>query len=89
MDCKKKKSNLSLLSFSINPYHPKPYERFTQANFVKINEDFLVADKYWNFLGGKNTFPQLLDVFDNVGKKYKQELVKKFKEIAKEKIDSY
>ena len=77
------------LAFPYNPYHPKPYNRFTHSNFVKINEDFLVAEKYWDFLGGKNTFPKLLDIFDCIGKKYKKELVKKFKEIAREKIDSY
>ncbi|MCZ0933312.1 MAG: TdeIII family type II restriction endonuclease, partial [Oligoflexia bacterium] len=86
---RKRKLIYPYLAFPYNPYHPKPYERFTQANFVKMNEDFLIGEKYWDFLGGRNTFHQLLDVFDTIGKKYKKELVKKFKEIAKEKIDSY
>lgn len=86
---RKRKLIYPYLAFPYNPYHPKPYERFTQANFVKVNEDFLVGEKYWDFLGGRNTFHQLLDVFDTIGKRYKKKLVKKFKEIAKEKIDSY
>ena len=86
---RKRKKIYPYLAFPYNPYYPKPYKRFTQANFVKINEDFLVGEKYWDFLGGKNTFNQLLDVFDKVGKRYKKELIKKFKEVAKEKIDSY
>jgi len=77
------------LAFPYNPYHPEPYNRFTEANFVKINKDFLVGEKYWDFLGGKNTFRQLLNVFDTVGKRYKKCLIKKFKEVAREKIDSY
>ena len=86
---RKRKKIYPYLAFPYNPYHPKPYERFTEANFVKINEDFLVGEKYWDFLGGKNTFQQLLDIFDKVGKKYKKEVIKKIKEVAKEKIDSY
>lgn len=51
--------------------------------------DFLVGDEYWNFIGGKNTFPELLKVFDEVGKEFKEKLEIKFKQIAKEKLDSY
>jgi len=51
--------------------------------------DFLVGDEYWNFIGGENTFPELLKVFDEVGKEFKASLEQKFKEIAKEKLDSY
>ena len=86
---RRRKKIYPYLAFPYNPYHPKPYERFTEANFVKLNKDFLVGEQYWDFLGGQNTFQQLLDVFDTVGKKYKKELIKKFKEVAKEKIDSY
>ena len=86
---RRRKKIYPYLAFPYNPYHPKPYERFTSANFVKMNEDFLVGEKYWDFLGGKDTFYQLLEVFDAIGKKYQKNLVKKFKEIAKEKIDSY
>ena len=86
---RKRKKIYPFLAFPYNPYHPNPYKRFAQANFVKINEDFLAGENYWDFLGGKNTFHQLLNVFDEVGKRYKQKLIKKFKEVAKEKIDSY
>ena len=85
---RKRKKIYPYLSFPYNPYYPEPYKRFTQANLVKINEDFLVGENYWDFLGGKNTLNQLLDIFDKVGKRYKKKLIKKFKEIAKDKIDS-
>jgi len=51
--------------------------------------DFLVGEDYWNFLGGKGTFPELLRIFDEVGKAFKEKLQKKFQEIAATKIDSY
>jgi hypothetical protein len=49
----------------------------------------LVGDQYWDFIGGKNTFPQLLETFDEVRKEFKEKLQAKFKQIVKEKINSY
>lgn len=77
------------LVFPYNPYHPKPYSRFTEVGMMDAPNDFLVGEEYWDFLGGKNTFKDLLDTFDEVGKEFKEKLNKKFKEIAKEKLDSY
>lgn len=85
---RRKKINV-FLAFPYNPYHPKPYSRFTEVGMMDSPNDFLVGDEYWNFIGGSNTFPELLKVFDEVGKKFKQRLELKFKEIAKEKLDSY
>ena len=77
------------LAFPYNPYHPKPYHRFTEVGMMDAPNDFLVGDEYWDFIGGKNTFPELLKTFDEVGKDFKDQLNKKFKQIAKEKLDSY
>ena len=77
------------LAFPYNPYHPKPYHRFTEVGMMDAPNDFLVGDEYWDFIGGKNTFPELLATFDEVGKEFKEKLNLKFKEIAKNKIDSY
>lgn len=77
------------LAFPYNPYHPEPYARFTEVGMMDPTNDFLVGNEYWNFLGGENTFDQLLETFDQIGKEYKEKLNKKFKEIAEEKIESY
>jgi len=77
------------LAFPYNPYHPEPYSRFTEVGMMDSPNDFLVGDEYWNFIGGENTFPELLKVFDEVGKEFKERLEQKSKEIAKEKLDSY
>jgi hypothetical protein len=68
---------------------PKPYHRFTEVGLMDPPHDFLIGDEYWDFIGGKNTFPELLKTFDEVGKNFKDQLNKKFKLIAKEKLDSY
>lgn len=77
------------LAFPYNPYHPKPYSRFTEVGMMDRKNDFLVGNEYWDYIGGKNTFPELLEVFDEVGKEFKVRLEIKFREIAKDKIDSY
>lgn len=77
------------LAFPYNPYHPEPYSRFTEVRMMDHPNDFLIGSEYWDFIGGSDSFEQLLAVFDEVGKEYKNRLVKKFKEIAMTKLDSY
>jgi len=77
------------LAFPYNPYHPEPYSRFTESGMMDTPNDFLVGDEYWDFIGGEGTFPELLKTFDEVGKQFKEQLNQKFKDIAKEKLDSY
>lgn len=77
------------LVFPYNPYHPQPYSRFTESGLMNYPNDFLIGNEYWDFIGGENTFPELLKIFDEVGKNFKDELNQKFKDIAKEKIASY
>jgi hypothetical protein len=85
---RRKKINV-FLAFPYNPYHPKPYSRFTEVGMMDSPNDFLVGDEYWDFIGGANTFRPLLKVFDEVGREFKERLKAKFKQIAKEKLDSY
>jgi hypothetical protein len=86
---RKRKPVKVFLAFPYNPYHPQPYERFTEVGMMDHPNDFLIGNEFWDFIGGENTFPQLLEVFDEVGKEFKQKLADKFKEIAKSKLDSY
>lgn len=81
-----RKSVKVFLAFPYNPYHPKPYERFTEQGLLERGQEFLVGKEYWNFLGGKNTFEQLLNLFDAVGKEFKTKIQEKIKQIAETKI---
>lgn len=83
---RKRKKIKVYLAFPYNPYHPEPYSRFTQVGMMDHPNDFLVGEEYWNLLGGKNTYLELLEVFDQVGKKFKDDLSSKFKEVAEKKI---
>lgn len=86
---RKRSSVKVFLAFPYNPYHPQPYSRFTEVGMMDHPNDFLIGQEYWDFIGGKNTFPELLKTFDKVGKEFKEKLNKKFKTIAKKKIDTY
>jgi len=75
------------LAFPYNPYHPQPYERFTEQGVLEKGEEFLIGKEYWDFLGGENTFEDLLDLFDAVGKKFKEKIQAKIQQVAREKME--
>lgn len=74
------------LAFPYNPYHPQPYDRFTEQGVLERGKEFLIGKEYWDFLGGANTFEQLLELFDLIGKKFKQKIKDKIEQVAKEKM---
>jgi len=74
------------LAFPYNPYHPQPYERFTEQGVLDRGKEFLIGKEYWDFLGGEKTFEELLALFDGVGKKFKDKIKKKIQQVAKEKM---
>ena len=83
---RKRKKIKVILAFPYNPYYPNPYERFTMQGLLKSGEDLLIGDEYWNYLGGENTFEELLNLFDYVGKLYKDKVAEKISEVAKSKL---
>ena len=46
----------------------------------------MIGKEYWDFLGGENTFEELLTLFDTVGKKFKERIRQKIQQVAKEKM---
>ena len=76
----------TILALPYNPYYPEPYSRFTEQGLLERKKEFLIGEEYWDFLGGKNTYKELLNVFDGVGKKFKTGIQKKIKEVAQKKI---
>lgn len=83
---RKKKVN-TLLAIPYNPYHPEPYNRFTLQGYLDEDEELYVADKFWGLVGGKGTYKEILDIFDEVGKEFKDKIQKKIKEVAREKME--
>jgi len=83
---RKRKPVKVFLAFPYNPYHPQPYERFTEQGMLERGKEFLIGKEYWDFLGGDNTFEELLDLFDLVGKEFKKKIQQKIRQVAKEKM---
>jgi len=86
---RRRKPIRAILAFPYNPYHPQPYKRFTEQNLMEMGVDFLVGEDYWNFLNGENTFIDLLDVFDEVGKELKDDILIKIEQVAEEKMEGF
>ncbi|EGG41854.1 restriction endonuclease [Candidatus Nitrosarchaeum limnium SFB1] len=80
---KKDKKIKSIVALPYNPYAPQPYERFTEQNIFDKKEEFLIGEKFWNFLGGNKTYEQLLEIFDRVGKEHHSKLTEIIKNASK------
>ena len=83
---RKKKVN-TILAIPYNPYHPEPYNRFTMQGYLDEQKELYVAEKFWELLGGKGTYEEVLEIFDEVGKEFKERIQNKIKEVAEEKMD--
>jgi hypothetical protein len=76
-----------ILAIPYNPYHPEPYTRFTMQGYMDEKKELYVADKFWELLGGKGTYKEILAIFDEIGKEFKEKIQEKIKEVAKEKME--
>jgi len=70
------------LAIPYNPYEPEPYARWTFQGMFDLPNEIKVAEEFWNFLGGDNTYDQLLGVFEKVGVDLRPEIDKKFASFA-------
>jgi type II restriction enzyme len=68
----------TLLAIPYNPYEPEPYQRWTLQGMYDLKNEILVAAEFWDFLGGKNTYEDLLEVFEQVGIALRPEIDAKF-----------
>ena len=66
-----------------NPEAPNPYSRWTLQGLYDLKNEVLVAEEFWNFLGGKGTFEKLLDIFEQTGIELREEIDKKLAEFWK------
>ncbi|MBW8011954.1 MAG: TdeIII family type II restriction endonuclease [Chloroflexi bacterium] len=57
----------TMLGIPYNPYHPKPYQRWTMRGMFDLKEEILVAEELWDFIGGEGSYDVLLDCFEQAG----------------------
>jgi type II restriction enzyme len=68
----------SYIAIPYNPYEPKPYERWTLKGMLDLDNELKVAEEFWDFLGGKGSYVELLDCFERVGIELRPEIDKCF-----------
>jgi len=69
----------TLIAIPYNPYYPKPYSRWTMAGMLDLQNELVVAEEFWDFLGGKGSYLHLLNIFEEVGVELREEIDNFFK----------
>ncbi len=64
----------SYIAFPYNPYEPEPYERWTLKGMLDLDNELKVAEEFWDFLGGNETYPELLNCFERAGIELRPEI---------------
>ena len=71
----------TIVAIPYNPYEPKPYERWTLQGLFDLRQEVLVGAEFWDLLGGKNTYEDLLKVFEKAGIELYDDIEKKMKSL--------
>lgn len=64
----------TLIAIPYNPYEPKPYQFWTMAGMLDLNNELKVAEQFWDFLGGQGAYKDLLDCFEKSGQELRPEI---------------
>ncbi len=73
----------TFIAIPYNPYEPEQYSRWTMRGMLDLENELKVADEFWDFLGGKGTYKDLLDCFERVGIELRDEIDTYFKRFNK------
>jgi len=73
----------TIVAIPYNPYEPEPYERWTLQGLFDLKTEVLVGEEFWDLLGGKDTYHDLLNVFEESGIELRNEIDTYFKRFTK------
>ena len=79
----------TLIAIPYNPYAPKPYDRWTMAGMLDLQNELKVAEEFWDFLGGSGTYQDLLNCFEKVGIELRVEIDNYFKKYNTKPVKSF
>ena len=68
----------TMIGIPYNPYEPEPYERWTLRGMLDMQDDILIAEELWDFIGGKGTYVELLNAFEQAGIELRDEIDRYF-----------
>ena len=64
----------AIIGIPYNPYEPEPYQRWTLKGMFDLKQDILIAEDLWDFIGGKGSYNELLDAFEQAGIELRNEI---------------
>ena len=64
----------TLIGIPYNPYEPEPYRRWTLRGMLDMQNEILIAEEIWDFIGGKGAYAALLDAFEIAGIELRPEI---------------
>ena len=64
----------TLIAIPYNPYAPAPYQFWTLAGMLDLEEELKVAESFWDFLGGEGAYQELLNCFEQAGIELRPEI---------------
>jgi type II restriction enzyme len=73
----------TLIAIPYNPYEPEPYQRWTMAGMLDLKHELMVAEEFWDFLGGDGAYKELLNCFEKAGIILRSEIDEYFSKFGK------
>jgi type II restriction enzyme len=73
----------TIIAIPYNPYEPQPYNRWTMRGMLDLQHELKVGDEFWDFLGGKGAYQDLLGCFERVGIELRDEIDQYFTKFNK------
>lgn len=73
----------TIIAIPYNPYEPEPYNRWTIRGMLDLKNELKVANEFWDFLGDKGAYQDILDCFERVGIELRPEIDKYFAKFNK------
>ena len=55
-------------AMAYNPYGNGSYKHSFSVKYLDISNQVLIGKDFWDFLGGKDTYEELLEIFTSIGK---------------------
>ncbi|MDD4310363.1 MAG: TdeIII family type II restriction endonuclease [Candidatus Cloacimonetes bacterium] len=74
----------TFIAIPYNPYEPAAYARWTMRGMLDLEQELKVASEFWDFVGGKGAYMDLLDIFEKVGIDMRSEIDAYFSRFVKQ-----
>jgi hypothetical protein len=73
----------TFIAIPYNPYEPDPYKRWTMRGMLDLDYELKVGKEFWDFIGGKGAYEELLGCFERVGIEMRDEIDEYFNKFKK------